>query len=94
MKALARNDVVVVRRLEEQYTGKIHIPDSAKEKPLEAIVIAVGPGVYDEMGNRKSVELEPGERVIVGRYAGTEITVNGEKLLCVRESEILVVLSE
>lgn len=84
-----RNDLVLVRRLEEEYKGAIVLPDATKEKQLEAVVVAVGPGAYDDMGGRKPIELEVGDKVFIGRYSGTELVENGEKLIFLRESEIL-----
>ncbi|MDX1622570.1 MAG: co-chaperone GroES [Gemmatimonadota bacterium] len=84
-------DRVVVRPLEEeeQKKGGIIIPDTAKEKPQEGEVIAVGPGKISENGERISPEVKKGDRVLYGKYSGTEVTVEGEDLLILRESDIL-----
>lgn len=85
-----RNDLVLVKRFQEEYKGLIELPDSAKEKPLEAEVIAVGPGRWDDYGSERiAIDLEVGDRVFIGRYAGMDIVEEGVKLLFIRESEIL-----
>jgi len=85
------NDRVLIKRLEEkeQVKGGIIIPDSAKEKPLEGEVIAVGPGKVDENGKRVEMSVAAGNRVLVGKYAGTEIKLEGAEHVIVREDEIL-----
>jgi chaperonin GroES len=87
------HDRVLVRRLEgEQRQGSIIIPDTAKEKPQQAEVIAVGNGKLLENGERTSVEVKPGERILFGKYSGSEIKVEGQEYLILREDEILGVL--
>ena len=84
-------DRVVVKPLEEteQKKGGIIIPDTAKEKPQEGKVVAVGPGKVAESGERIKPEVKKGDRVLYGKYSGTEVTVDGEELLILRESDIL-----
>jgi chaperonin GroES len=87
-------DRVLVRRIEqaEQKVGGIIIPDSAKEKPLEAEVIAVGSGRILESGEKMPLDLKAGDRVLIGKWSGTEVKVDGEELLILKEDEILGVL--
>ncbi len=84
-------DRVVVKPLEEaeQKKGGIIIPDTAKEKPQEGKVVAVGPGKFAESGERMKPEVKKGDRVLYGKYSGTEVTVDGKDLLILRESDIL-----
>ncbi|GIX47981.1 MAG: 10 kDa chaperonin 5 [Candidatus Tectimicrobiota bacterium] len=88
------HDHVLVRRIEpgEERQGGIIIPDTAKEKPQEGEVLAVGPGKILEDGSRRPVAVSVGNRVIFGKYAGTEVTLDGEEYLVLRESDILGVL--
>jgi chaperonin GroES len=87
------HDRVIVRRLEEggnQTTaGGLFIPDTAKEKPQEGEVIAAGDGKYKEDGTRQSLDVKTGDRVLFGKYSGSEIKIDGEELLIMREDEIL-----
>src|SRR5437660_362036 len=87
-------DRVLVRALEESEVkrGGIIIPDTAKEKPQEGEVIAVGPGRQTDKGERVVPEVKQGDRVLFGKYSGTEVTVGEETLLIMRESDILAVL--
>ena len=89
------HDRVVVKRIEqeEQVRGGIIIPDTAKEKPQEAEVIAVGPGKLKEDGGRTPIDVKVGDRVLVGKYAGSEIKLDGDDLVILREDEILAVLN-
>ena len=91
MKLKPLNDRVVVTRIEEEQktSGGIIIPDTAKEKPQRGKVIAVGPGKIDENGKRIPMELKKNDRVLFGKYAGTEITVDGVEHLIMREDDIL-----
>ncbi len=84
-------DRVVVRPLEEKETkkGGIIIPDTAKEKPQEGEVIAVGPGKFSENGERIAPEVKKGDKVLYGKYAGTEVTVDGNEYLIIKETDIL-----
>jgi len=85
------HDRVIVRRIEEgeQIRGGIIIPDSAKEKPQEGEVIAAGLGKYKEDGTRQALDVKAGDRVLFGKYSSSEIKVDGEELLIMREDEIL-----
>ncbi len=96
MKIRPLHDRVILRRLEEQETtkGGIIIPDSAKEQQAEGEVISVGPGKMDETGKLVKVEVKPGERVIFSKYSGTEVKVEGEELLIMREEDILAVIEK
>ena len=88
-------DRVLVKRLDddgEQKVGGIIIPDTAKEKPQEAEVVAVGPGRIDE-GQRVALEVKKGDKVLIGKYSGTEVKLDGEEHLILREEEILAVIS-
>jgi chaperonin GroES len=89
------SDRVVVRALDEagQSRGGLYIPDTAKEKPQQGEVIAVGPGKFDEKGNRVPMDVKAGDKVLYGKYSGTEVTVAGEQLLILRESDVLAVIS-
>ncbi|MFZ5447484.1 MAG: co-chaperone GroES [Thermodesulfobacteriota bacterium] len=96
MKVKPLNDRVLVKRMEEvQVTkGGIVIPDTAKEKPIEGKVIAVGPGKMSDAGNRMPLQLKEGDRVLFGKYAGTEIKMEGEEYLMMREEDILAILTD
>jgi len=89
------HDRVLVKRIEEQETvrGGIIIPDTAKEKPQEGEVMAVGNGKLLENGQRVPVDLKPGDRILFGKYAGSEIKIDGEEYLILREDEVLGVLA-
>ena len=95
MKIKPLNDRVLVKRMEEvQVTkGGILIPDTAKEKPIEGKVIAVGPGKMSDAGVRMALQLKEGDRVLFGKYAGTEIKTEGEEYLMMREEDILAVIN-
>jgi len=88
-------DRVLVKRVkeEEKTKGGIIIPDTAKEKPQEGEVIAVGPGARDEDGERIKMDLEVGDRILFGKWSGTEVTVDGEELLIMKESDVMGVLA-
>jgi chaperonin GroES len=88
-------DRVVVKPLEEteQMKGGLYIPDTAKEKPQQGEVMAVGPGRVSDEGKRIDVELTVGDRVIYGKYSGTEVTVGDDEVLILRESDVLAVVS-
>ncbi len=90
------NDRVLVLRIEgkEKTGGGIIIPDTAKEKPQEGKVIAVGPGKWDENGNRIPLEVKKDDRVLFGKYAGNEINVDGVEHLIMREDDILGIIQE
>ena len=88
------HDRVIVKRIDEgeQVRGGIIIPDSAKEKPQEGEVIAVGAGKYKEDGSRQALDVQPGDRVLFGKYSSSEIKIDGEELLIMREDEILGII--
>jgi len=90
------HDRVLVRRIEadEKTAGGIIIPDTAKEKPQEGEVIAVGPGVRDERGELSPLDVKAGDRVLFGKWSGSEVTLDGEELLIMKESDILGILEE
>jgi|SRR4249919_3617797 chaperonin GroES len=89
------HDRVVVRRIaaEEKTKGGIIIPDTAQEKPQEGEVIAVGPGGRDENGKLIPIDLKPGNRVLFGKWSGTEVKLDGEELLIMKESDIMGVIA-
>ena len=89
------HDRVIVRRIEESTTttGGIIIPDSAKEKPQEGEIIAVGEGKYKEDGTRQTLDVKEGDRILFGKYSGSEITLDGEELLMMREDEVLGIIN-
>jgi chaperonin GroES len=88
------HDRVVVRRIEEdeRTRGGIIIPDTAKEKPQQGEVISVGPGARDEKGAIQPLDVKAGDRVLFGKWSGTEVKIDGEELLIMKESDILGVL--
>jgi len=88
------HDRVIVRRIEEgeQVRGGIIIPDTAKEKPQEGEVVAAGEGKYKEDGTRQPLDVKTGDRVLFGKYSGSEIKLDGEELLIMREDEILGII--
>ena len=94
MKFRPLHDRVVVRRLEadEKTAGGIIIPDTAKEKPMEGEVIAVGPGARDEAGKLVPLDVKDGDRILFGKWSGTEVKLNSQDLLIMKESDILGVL--
>ena len=94
MKFRPLHDRVVVRRIEgeEKTKGGIIIPDTAKEKPQEGEVIAVGPGVRDEAGKLQPLEVTAGDRILFGKWSGTEVKIDGEELLIMKEADIMGVV--
>ena len=89
------HDRVIVRRLEDssdKTAGGLYIPETAKEKPQEGEVIAAGAGKYKEDGTRQSLDVKEGDRVLFGKYSGSEIKIDGEELLIMREDEILGII--
>src|SRR3954463_7956188 len=96
MKFRPLHDRVVVRRIEgeEKTKGGIIIPDTAKEKPQEGEVIAAGPGARDESGKVVPLDLKAGDRVLFGKWSGTEVRIDGEELLIMKESDIMGVVEE
>ncbi len=89
------HDRVLVKRVEseEKTAGGLIIPESAKEKPAEGEVVSVGAGLRDDDGNRVALDVNAGDRVLFGKWSGTEITVDGQELLIMKESDILGVMS-
>ena len=87
-------DRVLVKRVEEEAKtkGGIIIPDTAKEKPQEGQVISVGPGARDEQGKRVEMELKAGDRILFGKWSGTEVKIDGEDLIIMKESDVLGVV--
>jgi len=96
MQVRPLNDRVLLRRLEQEEVvkGGIIIPDTAKEKPQEAEVVAVGPGKLDDAGKRVPMEVSKGQRVLIGKYSGTDIKIGDDEYLIVREDEILGVVEK
>ena len=94
MKFRPLHDRVVVRRIdgEEKTKGGIIIPDTAKEKPQEGEVIAVGPGARDESGKLVPLDLKTGDRILFGKWSGTEVKIDGEELLIMKESDVMGVV--
>jgi chaperonin GroES len=94
MKFRPLHDRVVVRRIEgeEKTKGGIIIPDTAKEKPQEGEVIAVGPGARDESGKLVPLDLKAGDRILFGKWSGTEVKIEGEELLIMKESDVMGVV--
>jgi len=94
MKVRPLADRILVKRSEatETVRGGIIIPDSAKEKPQEGLVCEVGPGKLDEDGKRVPLELKKGDRILMGKYSGTEVKIDGEEHIIMREDDVLAVL--
>ena len=96
MKFRPLHDRVAVRRVEEEQKtkGGIIIPDTAQEKPMQGEVLAVGPGVRDEKGELVKLDVQVGDRVLFGKWSGTEVKIDGDELLIMKESDIMGVLDE
>jgi chaperonin GroES len=96
MKFRPLHDRVVVKRLdsETKTTGGIIIPDTAAEKPQQGEVVAVGPGARDESGKLVPIDLKKGEKVLFGKWSGTEVKIDGQELLIMKESDIMGVLDK
>ena len=94
MKIRPLNDRILVKRLEEEAktAGGIIIPDSAKEKPAEGEIIAVGPGKLNDHGERVAMDVKPGDRVLFSKYGGTDVKIDGDDYLIMREDDILGVV--
>ena len=94
MKFRPLHDRVVVKRIdaEQKTAGGIIIPDTAKEKPQEGEVVAVGPGARNERGELVAIDLKPGDRVLFGKWSGTEVKIDGQELLIMKESDIMGVI--
>ncbi len=88
------HDRVVVKRIEgeEKTKGGIIIPDNAKEKPQEGEIVAVGPGVRDESGKLMPLDLKAGDRILFGKWSGTEVKIDGQELLIMKESDVMGVI--
>ena len=91
MKFRPLHDRVVVRRItaEEKTAGGIIIPDTAKEKPMEGEIIAAGPGARNEQGHLVALDVKTGDRILFGKWSGTEVKIDGEELLIMKESDIM-----
>jgi chaperonin GroES len=94
MKFRPLHDRVVVRRVEseEKTAGGIIIPDTAKEKPQEGEIIAVGPGARDETGKLIALDVKVGDRILFGKWSGTEVKIDGEDLLIMKESDVMGII--
>ena len=94
MKFRPLHDRVVVRRIEEETktAGGIIIPDTVKEKPMQGEIIAVGPGARDESGKLVPLDVKPKDKVLFGKWSGTEVKIDGQELLIMKESDILGVI--
>jgi chaperonin GroES len=90
------HDRVVVRRIEEEERtrGGVIIPDTAKEKPMQGKVVAVGPGARDEKGNRIAPDVKEGDTILFGKWSGTEVKIDGEELLIMKESDIMGIVEQ
>ncbi len=88
------HDRVLVRRIEEEEktAGGIIIPDTAKEKPMEGEILAVGPGVRNEQGALTPLDVKKGDRVLFGKWSGTEVTMSGEELIIMKESDVMGII--
>ena len=89
------HDRVLVRRVEsdEKTAGGLIIPDSAKEKPAEGEIVAVGAGLRDDDGDRIALDVKAGDKILFGKWSGTEVTVDGEEMLMMKESDIMGILA-
>jgi chaperonin GroES len=92
IKPLADRVVVKPLESEEKKQGSIIIPDTAKEKPMQGEIVAVGPGKVTESGQKVNMEVKKGDKVLYGKYSGTEVTIDGKDYLILRESDILAIL--
>ncbi len=96
MKIRPLHDRILAKRLaeEDKTKGGLFIPDTAKEKPLEALVIAVGHGKYLENGKLQALEVKAGDKVLIGKYSGSEVKIDGDEHIILREDDILAVLEK
>ena len=96
MKFRPLHDRVLVKRVEEEAKtkGGIIIPDTAKEKPMQGEVLAVGPGARDDKGELVPPDVRPGDRILFGKWSGTEVKMDGEELLIMKESDIMGIVEE
>jgi chaperonin GroES len=92
LKPLQDRVAVEVLEGEQKTPGGVIIPDTAKEKPIQGIVVAVGEGIKNESGNRVSIDVKVGDRILFGKWSGTEVEVNNKKLLIMKESDIMGVI--
>ncbi len=94
MKFRPLHDRIVVKRItaEEKTAGGIIIPDTAKEKPMEGEVVAVGPGARNEQGQIVALDVKAGDRVLFGKWSGTEVKIDGEELLIMKETDIMGII--
>jgi chaperonin GroES len=94
LKPLADRVIIKPMETEEKTKGGIIVPDTAKEKPIEGIIMAVGPGKVTEDGKQVKLEVKEGDKVLYGKYSGTEVTVEGEEYLIMRESDIFAIINK
>jgi chaperonin GroES len=94
LKPLADRVIVKPMEAEEKTKGGIILPDTAKEKPIEGTIVAVGPGKLTEDGKQVKMEVKEGDKVLYGKYSGTEVTVEGEEYLIMRESDIFAIIGK
>jgi chaperonin GroES len=96
MKIKPLHDRVVVRRIEEEgrTAGGVIIPDTAKEKPMQGEVVAVGPGARDESGRRVQPDVKAGDTILFGKWSGTEVKIDGEELLIMKESDLMAIIKD
>ena len=89
------HDRVLVRRVEseEKTAGGLIIPDSAKEKPAEGVIVAVGAGAKDDDGDRIALDVKEGDKVLFGKWSGTEVTIDGQEMLIMKESDIMGIIA-
>jgi chaperonin GroES len=94
MKIRPLHDRVAIRRLDEEArtAGGVIIPDTAKEKPMQGEVVAVGPGARDESGKRVQPDVKAGDTILFGKWSGTEVKIDGEELLIMKESDIMAII--
>jgi chaperonin GroES len=92
MKLRPLQDRVLIRRVETKTAGGIFIPDTAQEKPMEGEIVAVGPGTRDEAGKVHALEVKSGDRVLFGKWSGTEVKLDGEDLMIMKETDIMGVI--
>ena len=92
IKPLADRVLVEAMEAEEKTAGGIILPDTAKEKPMQGEIVAVGPGKVTESGQKVNMEVKKGDKVLYGKYSGTEVTIDGKDYLILRESDILAIL--
>ncbi len=94
LKPLADRVIVKPMEKEEKTKGGIIVPDTAKEKPIEGTIVAIGPGKVTEDGKQVKLEVKEGDKVLYGKYSGTEVTVEGEEYLIMRESDIFAIIGK